>query len=145
MNSPVVGDVLLRVMYRGAPLPGWSGGPGDFGIQDKDNRLHPGVAGDGGGLVFDLSLEVKPGDRPVFAGPLAHGPPKARFLYLSWRNTAGGYARRLKLPLGAITWDDVAAARAAPLVADLDDQPKLTSTGVYIGGSRAVVWTLRSG
>ena len=144
MTNPPLESVRLRIVYRGDRLPGWRGGPGDFGVQDKSNGLSPGVAGDGGTVIFDLSVEVKSGNAaaPVFVGPLAHGPPRERFLYLSWRDATGAYARRLKLPLGAIGWRDIAAARRAdqPLVAELVDQPKLTSTGVHIGGARAVVW-----
>ena len=135
--------VWLRVVYRGGPLPGWRGGPGEFGVQDKSNGLLAGVEGDGC-VVFDLLVEVRPDDggSPVFVGPLAHGPPAARFLYLSWRNPTGEYARRLKLALGSITWNDVAAARGVdqPLTAELVDQPKLTSTGAHVGGSRTVAW-----
>ncbi len=94
--------------------------------------------------MFDLMVEVKPDDgaSPVFVGPLAHGPPAGRFLYLSWRNPTGEYARRLKLALGSIAWSDIVAAKRAdrPLTAELVDQPKLTSTGTHIGGSRTVIW-----
>jgi len=144
MTRYSVEGVRLRVVYRGSPLPGWRGGPGDFGVQDKSNGLFAGVAGADGSVVFDLSVEVKPDDgaAPVFAGPLAHGTPAGRFLYLSWRNPSGEYARRLELPLGSISWNDVAAAQRAdqPLTAELVDQPKLTSTGAPIGGSRTVIW-----
>jgi hypothetical protein len=144
MTRPSLEPVWLRVVYRGERLPGWGGGPGDFGVQDKSDALRAGAVGEAGSVIFDLAVEVKPDNAaaPVFVGPLAHGPPAERFLYLSWRNAAGGYARRLKLPLGSIAWRDIAAARQAdqPLVADLFDQPKMTSTGAHIGGTRAVVW-----
>jgi len=144
MKKPSLEPVRLRVVYRGAALPGWGGGPDDFGVQDKSNGLCAGAVGEGGSVIFDLSVEVKPGSAsaPVFVGPLAHGPPTERFLYLSWRNAAGAYARRLKLPLGSIAWTDIAAARLAdqPLVAELIDLPKVTSTGAHIGGMRRVVW-----
>jgi len=135
--------VWLRLVYRGGGPVGWRGGPDCFGVQDKSDGLCAGAA-EGGSVVFDLSVEVKPdnGSPPVFAGPLAHGSPTERFLYLSWRNASGEYARRLKLPLGSIAWSDIAAARRAdqPLVGELVDQPRVTSTGAHIGGSRAVVW-----
>jgi hypothetical protein len=136
--------VRLRVIYRGSALPGWRGGDDAFGIQDKSNDLHAGGRQDDGSVVFDLSVEARPSDGavPVLLGPFAHGPPAKRFLYLSWRNPAGGYARRLKLPLAPINWRDIAAARDAdqPLVAEVVDEPKLTTTGVHIGGTRAVEW-----
>jgi hypothetical protein len=140
--------VWLRVVYRGGELPGWCGGPNDFGVQDKSGGLFAGAAEEGESVVFDLAVEVKPdgGTQPVFVGPLAHGPTTERFLYLSWRNVSGEYARRLKLPLGSIAWSDIAAARRAdqPLVAELVDHPKVTSTGAHIGGSRPVRWRLLS-
>jgi hypothetical protein len=136
--------VRLRLVYRGGGLVGWRGGPDDFGVQDTSGSLCAGVPGDDGSVVFDLSVEVKPGKgvAPVLVGPLAHGPPTERFLYLSWRNASGEYARRLKLPLGSIACSDIDAARRAdqPLVGELVDQPRVTSTGAQIGGRRAVVW-----
>ena len=35
----------------------------------------------------------------MLVGDFAHGKPAERFLYLGWRNAAGGFAQRLKLPL----------------------------------------------
>jgi hypothetical protein len=144
MATSPLEQVRLRLVYRGGGPIGWGGGPDLWGIQDKSEGLWPGVAGEGGSLVFDLSLEVKPdtGVAPAFLGPFAHGKPAERFLYLSWRNPTGEYARRLKLPLGGIAWSDIAAARRTgqPLVGELVDEAKLTSTGVHIGGTRAVVW-----
>src|SRR5471030_358270 len=94
--------VRLRLIYRGAGPVFWSGGPSEFGVQDKDERLLLGETAPGGGLMFDLALEVKPegAGAPVFLGPFAQGPANKRFLYLSWRNRTGEYAQRLKLPLG---------------------------------------------
>jgi hypothetical protein len=138
--------VQLRVLYRGSGPFKWSGGPRDFGVQNKANALHLGEVDADGTVKFDLSVEVKPedGGAPVFVGPLAHGSPDARFLYLSWRNLQGEYAQRFKLPLGSMTWNDIRAAwrMDQPLVGELiDRQPKATSTGANIGGSRAILWT----
>ena len=96
-------SISLQVRYHGTGPLVWSGGPGDFGVQDKAGSLHLGRAGPDGAVVFDLSLQVKPGDAgaPVFLGPFAHGRPDDRFLYLGWRNADGGFAQRFKLPLGA--------------------------------------------
>lgn len=135
--------VALRLIYHGAGPARWSGGPGDFGVQDKAGALHHATARADGGMQFDLALEVKSrgAGAPVFLGPFAHGPPDGRFLYLSWREPRGGYAQRFKLPLGAITWRDILAAGDQPLQGDLfDRQARATSTGVNIGGARAVVW-----
>ena len=145
MTKPPLERVRLRLVYRGAGPVFWSGGPSQFGVQDKDGGLFLGEAAPDGGLWFDLALEVKPEGEgaPVFVGALAQGPANNRFLYLSWRNLTGEYAQRLKLPLGAIGWRDIRAAQAAdqPLVGELVDRaPKATSTGANIGGTRPIVW-----
>jgi hypothetical protein len=137
--------VWLRVVYRGAGPVFWSGGPQHFGAQDKDEALHHGAIGADGGVTFDLQVEVKPetAGAPVFVGPFAHGPAGGRFLYLSWRNRTGEYAQRFKLPLGSITWADIRAARQAdqPLLGEVIDlQPRATSTGANVGGTRQVAW-----
>jgi Family of unknown function (DUF5990) len=140
-------QVLLRLIYRGKGPVFWSGGPREFGLQDKVEAIHLGKTAPDGGLMWDLLLDVKPEGlgAPVFLGPFTHGPANGRFLYLSWRNKTGEYAQRLKLPLGAITWDDIRAARGMdkPLVGLLVDMaPRATSTGANIGGTRAIAWTL---
>ena len=145
MPKPAPDLIKLQVRYLGAGPLIWSGGPRDFGVQDKAGALHLGHAGADGVVVFDLLLEVKPGDTgpPVFLGPFAHGRPDERFLYLGWRNADGGFAQRFKLPLASITRDDVRRALSAgePLVGELVDRnPRVTSTGANIGGQRVVAW-----
>ncbi len=141
-------QINLRVVYDGTGPVHWSGGPGDFGLQDEAALLHRGTAAADGRIAFDLSLAVKPAtDAPVFVGRFAHGPPARRFLYLGWRNRSGEFAQRLKLPLGTIGWDAVreAVATGAPLVATVvDHHPKATTTGANIGGTRAVVWQVET-
>jgi hypothetical protein len=81
----------------------------------------------------------------VLLVPFAHRSPSGRFLYLSWRDTRGAYALRLKLPLGEISWIDVrkATGRRVPLVGTLvDHHPKATLTGANIGGTRQLSWVL---
>jgi hypothetical protein len=74
-------------------------------------------------------------------GGCAHGPPKERFLYLSWRNANGAYAQRLKLPLGAITWSDIDSAQTKPILGDVavSNRPRAPG-GTNVGGTRAVAW-----
>jgi len=145
MPKPPLEQLRLRVIYRGKGPVFWSGGPSQFGVQDKDNNLLVGQPSPDGGLTFDLALQVKPegAGAPVFLGPFAQGPANKRFLYLSWRNATGEYAQRLGLPLGTISWDDIHASWAAdrPLVGELVDMnPKATTTGANIGGRRPIVW-----
>ena len=137
--------VWLRLIYRGTGPVYWNGGSEHFGVQDKAEALQRGEADPDGGVTFDLRVEVKPGGAggPVFLGPLAHGPAGGRFLYLSWRHREGAYAQRFKLPLGSIGWADIHAARqpGQPLVGEvIDSQPRATSTGANIGGTRPIVW-----
>ena len=139
--------VALRIRYLGAGPVVWSGGRENSGLQDRDEGLHPGTPVDGG-ETFDLELAVTSGTggRPVLSGAFVHGPPTARFLYLGWRNDSGAYARRLKLSLADIRWDEIrrATGRGQPLVALVDDRaPRVTRGGVNIGGAHPVVWDLQ--
>lgn len=60
-------------------------------------------------LVFDIQVQVKQleSGQPNFVGPVAQGPPAARFVYLNIGKSAGQAAstwnRRLKVPLMGIT------------------------------------------
>ncbi len=140
-------SIRLRLTYDGAGPVHWTGGPHLFGVQDKAEVLDPGMPGPRGTRVFDLVLQVKSlaADTAVLAGEVAHGSPADRFLYLAWRNAEGNFAQRLKLPLSAISSNDVreALARQVPLQATLVDRhPRATSTGANIGGARSVTWTL---
>jgi hypothetical protein len=134
--------VSVRVTYDGAGPVHWSSGA--FGLQDKAEALHPGAANADGSVVFTFSLDLKEdGATPNFLGDFAHGPRDGRFLYLSWRNRTGEYAQRLKLPLTTIGWDAVRSAleTGAPLACLLiDKNPRATTTGANIGGTRPVVW-----
>lgn len=147
MPTQAVNSMPIRLIYDGTGPVTWSRDPGAFGLQDKAGVLHAGAQRPDGTVVFDLTLQLKldSSDTPVFVGPFIHGPPTGRFLYLGWRDERGGFAQRLKLPLGTITWNDVheALARQEPLVGTLvDHHPKATSTGANIGGSRPISWAL---
>jgi hypothetical protein len=139
--------ITLQLVYDGKGPAIWTPAPGAFGLQDKAGVLHVGAPGVGGAVVFDFMLQVKSiaANGVVFTGGFAHGKPAERFLYLGWRNAAGGYAQRLKLPLSTITPAQVreAIAKDSRLTATLlDPHPRATSTGANIGGTRAVEWTL---
>jgi Family of unknown function (DUF5990) len=137
--------VRLRIVYDGTPPNTWDGGAEDFGLQDKANVLHLGKTERNGQVVFEVTLDVKPQGpaNPVFLGDFAHGGARERFLYLSWRNSNGAYAQRLKLPLGAITWSDIDKAREKPLTGEVAASSKPRKPGgTNIGGTRAVVWRL---
>ena len=138
--------ISFTLKYDGAGPVYWNNDPAYFGIQDKDAVLHQGRTDEDGVVAFDFSLELKPGGAaPVFTGAFAHGSPAERFLYLGWRNAQMAFAQRLKIPLGSIGWDEVRRAQETgrSLVATLvDKNPKATSTGANIGGTRKVTWTV---
>lgn len=134
--------VRLRIIYDGALPNVWDGGAADFGLQDKAEVLHRGRVDADGRVVFELSLDVKPGGpQPVFLGDFAHGPPKERFLYLGWRQAHGAWAQRLKLPLGPISWADLERAQDRGLVGEVAPSSKPRAPGrTNLGGTRAVRW-----
>ena len=139
--------IRLQLIYDGAGPVHWDGAAGAFGLQDKAGVLHTGSPGAAGSVVFDFTLQVKAqaAGHAVLTGDFAHGRPAERFLYLGWRESAGHFAQRLKLPLSAITANQVSEAldKGRPLTATLiDHAPRATSTGANIGGSRAITWTL---
>jgi len=140
----------LRLVYEGLGPVHWSpaaGAADAFGLQDKSEVLHAGSLRADGSFAFEFTLRVKSidADAVVLVGDFAHGKPAERFLYLGWRNAAGHYAQRLKVPLTTISSSQVrnALADGKRLVATLaDHHPKATSTGANIGGTRSVTWTL---
>jgi hypothetical protein len=75
---------------------------------------------------FETRLEVRAGGgAPLFRGPAVNGPPRERFLYLTWIGRLDGAApamfRRAKLRLDAIPASVLARAlRTGVLVARLD-------------------------
>lgn len=134
--------VRLRLLYDGTLPNVWDGGAADFGLQDKAEALLRGSVDAEGRVAFDLSLDVKPGaPHPIFLGDFAHGPPKERFLYLSWRQAHGTWAQRLKLPLGQISWADLERAQDRGLVGVVAPSAKPRAPGrTNVGGTRAVRW-----
>jgi hypothetical protein len=141
MAIPKALTIRLRIVYDGTPPNRWDGDSKDFGMQDKENVLQLGTALADGRVVYDVSLAVKPAQTtaPIFLGDFVHGPPKERFLYLSWRNADGSYAQRLKLPLAGITWSEL--ERSKGLVGEVapSRKPRVPG-GSNLGGTRGVVW-----
>jgi len=139
---PPPAEIDLQICYLGQGPVVWSGSAADFGLQDREGGLHAGTPHPGGRL-FELRLEVRRGSdgRPVLSGAFAHGPPSGRFLYLSWRNADGAYARRLKLSLPEIDGAWLGDAGVRSIVGAVDDcAPRATKTGVNIGGAHPVTW-----
>ena len=67
-------------------------------------------------LVFDLDIRLEGSNAaggPRLLGPFVQGPPTARFVYINVGASAGQigspWQRRVKVPLGAITWQSIEA------------------------------------
>jgi hypothetical protein len=96
----------------------------DFGLQEgkgADYRTVQTQRSDGGDHRFDATVTLKgdPNDGPPnFLGPLTQGPPGGRFLYIDVGKLAGQadspWERRIKVPLGGITWGLVEQVAADP-------------------------------
>ena len=87
---------------------------------------------------------------PNFLGPLAQGPVAGRFVYIDIGKLAGQpdcpWGRRLKVPLGGITWGMIRRASADPATFL---EARLPGTGKDGGPSCATVrppqgWECRS-
>lgn len=86
---------------------------GDFGLQDKDKRLHPPTSANVDAWEFECVVRVKKNEKtvmPNFLGEFTHGTADERFLYLSLRSNdcaADAWIKRIKVPLKTITWEQV--------------------------------------
>lgn len=116
--------IALRIVARN--LPGRDCGPYRevaVGFVAKTG-CHPAAFVDGGarGATWDTTIELRDdGGVPAFRGPAVNGPPRERFLYLTWIGRLGDAApamfRRAKLRLDAIPASVLsAAARTGALV-----------------------------
>ncbi len=114
--------VRMRLLRDDAAAP--TGEPSKpFGLQDKDETIHPPITRPDGMHAFDFELAVSegPDGRPTFTGPFASGPRDQRFVYLSWPHLDGcGYVNRIKMRLADLDWPLIERAieRGVPLEAD---------------------------
>jgi hypothetical protein len=109
-------QINLRLIHDGVQPGAPLDEPLRFGLQDSKGDVHPGITHPGEPRNFDLSVEVKGSSDagpPVFLGAVTHGPPSARFLYLSWKREGKHehpWGWRIKIPLSGIGWNEVRAA-----------------------------------
>lgn len=93
-------------------------------------------------LKFEFTLTVKDdvGEMPNFLGLLSQGPAAGRFVYIDIGKSAGqidsGWQRRIKVPLGEITWDLIRKTTANP---KLILEARLAGTGKDGGPNCATV------
>ena len=111
-------ELLLRIVLV-APPAGV-----DFGLQNgkgRDYRTIQKQRSKGADLSFDCTVTVKKNrddGLPNFLGPLTQGPVTGRFIYIDIGKVAGQsdswWERRIKVPLGGITWDMTEKVSADP-------------------------------
>ncbi|MGB9753336.1 MAG: hypothetical protein C0183_17670 [Roseiflexus castenholzii] len=91
----------------------------EFGLQDRNGNLTPGVVLPDGALLFsfDVQADIRRDGSVNLSGRFVHGPPQGRFLYLGLRPPGGAWIRRIKVPLGSITADLVRNAGEGALAA----------------------------
>ena len=110
----------MRLIHDGRQPGAALAEPLEFGMQDTRGAVLAGTPRPAGLLQFDAVLGAKAGaaGMPVFAGGFVHGPPAARFLYLSWKRVLPAehpWGWRIKVPLAGIGWPEVAAAEEGGL------------------------------
>lgn len=133
-------DVRLRIVLLSPPA-GVA-----FGVQDgkgSDYRTIQKQRSKGADLKFEFTMTVRDNrddGLPNFTGPLAQGPATGRFIYIDVGKLAGQsdscWERRIKIPLGGITWEMIEKASAAP---KLILEARLPGTGKDGGPSCATV------
>jgi hypothetical protein len=130
--------VKLRIVLI-APPPGV-----DFGVQEgkgNDYKTIQKQRSKDADLAFEFTVTVKDNREdglPNFLGPLTHGPTTGRFIYINIGKSAGQFDscwdRRLKIPLGGITWDMIEKAST-----NMSLEARLPGTGKDGGPSCATV------
>ena len=139
--------VRLRLICLTPPPAHHEHRPTAFGLQDKTQVVHPGHVQADGAVHYEFEVQVKRNAAtaaPRFLGPYVHGTPADPFLYLSWRHTEPEQApwiRRLKVPLSAITWEQIEkAGRAADSRIEASVSGRGSGTVSLLGDG----WTLQA-
>jgi hypothetical protein len=114
-SQPAKRRVHIRLIHNGVQPGTLLDEPLQFGLQDTKGEVHPGLSQPGKPQNLDATLEVEgyEAGQPVFRGRFAHGPPKGRFVYLSWKREGKHdhpWGWRIKVPLSGIRWADVREA-----------------------------------
>ena len=99
----------------------------DFGLQDGKGSDYEAIqkqSSKGDDISFDCTVTVKNNRAdglPNFLGPLTQGAATGRFIYIDIGKLAGQadscWERRIKVPLGGITWEIIEKASADPKLA----------------------------
>lgn len=131
-------EVRLRIVLVGPPAGV------DFGVQEGKGNDYTTIQkqrSKDADLTFEFTVTIKDNREdglPNFLGPLTHGPTTGRFIYINIGKSAGQYDscwdRRLKVPLGGITWEMIEKASTKMLL-----EARLPGTGKDGGPSCATV------
>jgi Family of unknown function (DUF5990) len=118
----------------------------DFGLQDGKGSDYTTIQkqrSKGADLTFEFTATVKDNRNdgsPNFLGPLTQGPTTSRIIYIDIGKSAGQtdscWERRIKVPLGGITWEMIEKTTADP---NLVLEAWLPGTGKDGGPSCATV------
>lgn len=112
-----MGIVRLCLICRTIPPEQHEGKATEFGLQDNEQNLVAGTQQADGSIHYAFTVragEGRTGATPRFSGPCVHGTAAAPFLYLGWRLAGAeqsSWIRRLKVPLGTCSWEQVRAVR----------------------------------
>ncbi len=117
-------SIKFRVICINPPQVASGFGDMQFGLQDKNKSLLIGseTGSDERRYEFRLSVQMHDDGSANCSGAYAHGPRQARFLYLTLKARQADswqIVKRIKIPLGAITWDMVARALAEDKTLDV--------------------------
>lgn len=131
-------DVWLRIVLEDPPKGV------DFGIQEGKGNVYTTIQrqqSQDADLTFEFPVTVKDNREdhlPNFLGPLTQGPTTGRFIYVNVGTSAGQsdscWDRRIKIPLGGITWEMIETATTKTLL-----EARLPGTGRDGGPSCATV------
>ena len=133
-------EVRLRIVLVSPPAGV------DFGVQDGKGNDYTTIhkqRSKGADLTFEFMVTVKDNREdglPNFLGSLTQGPATGRFIYIDIGKLASQsdscWERRIKVPLGGITWEMIEKASADP---KLVLEARLPGTGKDGGPSCATV------
>jgi hypothetical protein len=110
--------IQLQIICHNPPPSVCNGVSADqFGLQDKKGALDLGSRQADDTRLFTCSVEAKLSDDEIdFSGAVVQGTKGSRFLYLSWAYDTGGWIKRIKIPLAAITLQQIHSAHVLQAV-----------------------------
>ncbi|CAN5649240.1 hypothetical protein BH10CHL1_BH10CHL1_36430 [soil metagenome] len=133
--------VRLRLICPAPPPSEHGGQPTEFGLLDKKQILHAGVAQIDHALHFACEIGVKPGRDPHtfdYTGLFVHGPVGGRFLYWGWRVPGETWIRRWKIPLVLLTSQQIELALRTTRVLQATITDMQRATTPLLGGGWSI-------